>query len=379
MRWLLVLAALALWAGCEREGPPREPPPPDRPREQSQIPDQLQRLIGDASVSAADASAAASALTELRKSKLELSPRHAAAEQLAFGRGRLAQLATDQLVVRDTAKFAELARISLPAPRRVVELADGGLLAVGGDAVVRLEPRAKDPERYGRIPLFPESLVLADRRDARRIWVLHGFGSLLYRYGVGGDAGALETLEFLDLQGFDQGAFAALKDGSFLYTAGDKLRRFFHGGKRWELALPEGGRVWRLLTTRRIDQVWIGREGGTLELAEISAGGLRIVRAMKIGSAFDVASNDHELAVVEVESGEGARRWKLAVYDPSGKRRFEAALPGDPTPGAGEDWVGIVTRDKTLALSTYAPLVAVGGPGALSVWNTKSGARVHGP
>jgi hypothetical protein len=66
------------------------------------------------------------------------------------------------LVVRDTSGFAELARIPLSDPRRVVELADGALFAVGSDAVVRLDERAKDPERYGRIPLFPESLVLAD-------------------------------------------------------------------------------------------------------------------------------------------------------------------------------------------------------------------------
>jgi hypothetical protein len=379
MKWpAAAVLALAL-ASCDKDGPPREPPPPERPSQQPKITEQLQRLIGDASVDAADASAAASAVTELRASKLELAPRQTPSERLAFGKGRLAQLGAETLSVRETGGFSEVLRIALPAPRRVVELANGGLLAVGADAVVRLEPRAKEPERYGRIPLFPDSFVLGDRRDARRVWVLHAFGSMLYRYGVGGDAGAIETLEFLDLEGFDRRAFLALKDGSFLYTAGDKLRRFFVGGKRWDLALPEGSAVWRLLTTRRIDQIWLARDGGKLELAEISARGVRVVRALEVGHAFDVASNDQELAVVEVESGDGPRRWKLCVYDDSGKRRFEAPLAPDPALGAGEDWVRIVTRDKTLALSTHAPLVAVGGQGALSVWNTKTGARVHGP
>jgi hypothetical protein len=379
MRCPRVAAVLLIAAGCEREGPPREPPAPAQPRDESRAVEQLQRLLGDASLDAGDASAAASAVSELRKGKLELAPRQSAAERLAFGKGRLAQLGEDALLVFDTKSFGELLRLELPQPRRVIELAGGGLLALGADSVVRLDGRGKAPERYGRIPLFPDSLVLGDRSDERRVWVLHTFGSLLYRYAMGGDAGAIETLEFLDLEGFDQAAFAALKDGSFLYTAGGKLRRFFHGGKRWELPLSEGGEVWRILTTRRIDQVWIARAGGRLELTEISATGARVVRAFEIGPAFDIASNDHELAVVEMAKADGERRWKLAVYDASGKRRFEAALPPDPAPGAGEDWVRIVTRDKTLALSASAPLVAVGGPSALSVWNTRTGARLRGP
>lgn len=295
-----------------------------------------------------------------------------------FGKGRLAQLGSESLVVRDTQGFAKIVEAPLDDPRRAVELADGSLLGVGSDAVVRLDRREKSVERHARIPLFAESLVFGDRRDERRVWVLHSFGSLLYQYAIGGDGGSVTTLEFLDLEGFDQRAFCALKDGSFLYTAGDKLRRFFPGGKRWELTLPEGGEVWRLLTTRRIDRVWIARSGGKLELSQITRDGVRVVDSIEIADAFDVASNDREIAVVEVRNPEGkARRWTLVVYEPSGKRRFEADLPPDLSVGAGDSWVAAITRDKTLALSTHAPLVAVGGPSWLSMWNTMTGKRVY--
>jgi hypothetical protein len=387
MRPVIFGAMLACAAACERE-PSFEPPPrptePAGPKasDEPEIPKELRQLIGDASVGGADASAAAGAVAELRRTQLELAPRHTAAERLAFGKGRFAQLTTDALVVRDTTGFGEVVRLQLEGPRRVVELADGGLLGIGASGAVRLERGKKDPLTLGRIPLFPDSLVFGDRRDEARVWVLHSFGSLLYQYSFGGDAGAggVETLDFLDLEGFDQRAFAALKDGSFLYTAGDKLRRFFHGGKRWDLALPEGGKVWRLLTTRRIDQVWIAREGGALDLAQISATGVRVVRSVRIEHAFDVATNDKEIAAVRVQSEPGKpRRWSLAVHEPSGKLRFEAELPPEPPAGAGDSWVQAVTRDKTLALSSYAPLAAVGGPGWVAVWNTKTGKRVLSP
>ena len=378
-RWFL-LGMLVVALGCEKEGPPREPPPPARPAgSEPRIPEELRGLVGDASMAKADAAAAAGAIAELRRTKLELAPRKWSAERLAFGKGRLAQLGTDALVVRDTKDFGEVVRVPLEEPRRAVELADGSLLGVGASAVVRVDKKGKEIERYPRIPLFPESILFGDRRNEQRVWVLHSFGSLLYQYEIGGDAGGVTTLEFLDLEGFDQQAFAALKDGSFLYTSKAELRRFFPGGKRWELSLPEGPPVWRLLTTRRIDQVWIARGDGQLELAQIAQNGVRVVKSLKLERAFDIATNDKEIAVVHVENTEGKpRRWTLAVYDTGGKPRFEVELPGDPQVGAGDSWVSAVTRDKTVALSERSSHVAVGGPGWLGVWDTKTKKRVYG-
>jgi hypothetical protein len=372
----LVTLAFALAGACDKKGPPDEPPPPERPpRIQSSRPENL--ALGDAGADA-DASAAAAAVAELRRTKLELSPRRTPAERIVFARKRFAQLGDDALIVHDVTGFGEIVRVPLKEPRRVVELADGSLLAAGAESVARLDQREKTPQMFGRIPLFAESLMFGDRRDEYRLWVLHAFGSLLYQYAVGGDAGSVETLEFLDLEGFDQRAFCALKDGSFLYTAGDKLKRFFHGGKRWELTLTEGPEVWRLLTTRRIDQVWLARSDGRFELTQISAEGARLVRFIELKDAFDVASNDQEIAAVHVRQQPGKSRvWQLVIYDLQGKQRFVRELPPDPKLNASDDWVKLVTRDKTLALSQHAPLVAVGGPSWVSVWNTKTGTQVH--
>jgi hypothetical protein len=176
-----------------------------------------------------------------------------------------------------------------------------------------LDGRARIPSASGRIR-FSESLVLADRRDERRVWVLHAFGSLLYQYGIDGDAGSVQTLEFLDLEGFDKGAFAALKDGSFLYTAGNQLIRFFPGGKRTKLALPEGASVWRLLTTRASSD--LDRACDASSISSDPAAGARVARLLELRM---FRRRQQRPGARSPSRRVTARRdWSLVVYDASG-------------------------------------------------------------
>jgi hypothetical protein len=379
----LVLAAVLSGAACEE----RAPAPPDRPSE----PERPARLDLDAAVGEVedagelDAGAEARRLVaELRRSKLDVAPRRVPTQRLAFGKNRLAQLTENELVVRDTKDWKELARVAVSGARRVGTLADGSVLAAGVSDVWHVPRDPKKAERFSRVPLFPDSLLLGDRRDKKKLWVHHGIDPTLYPYELG-EAGRLETLDFVELPKADQKAFAQLKDGSYVYTAGSKLERFFPGGRRWSLALPPGADVWRILTTRRLDRIWLALADGKLTLMELGESTLAEKKSLDVSGAFDLASNDAEIAVLALEresSEAGAaaprRAWKLLVIDVDGNERMATALPLGGTT-SGDDWVRELTKNRGVVLSTSEPLVAVGGPSWLAVWRTRDGKQVLAP
>ena len=326
---------------------------------------------------ALDGGAARKVLSELRSDKLELNARRVPAERVAFVHGRLAVLTSDALVVRDTKSWKEIAKVPALEPRRVIGLADGSVLAASKDDVTTLAPRKNEVTRTSRIPLFPESVLFPDLRKERRMWVLHGFDPTLYGYEIEDD-GKLNTLDFIELKDFDLKAFTALKDGSFLYTTKKGLRRFFPGGRAENVSLPEGPGVWRLLTTRRIDQVWVAREGGTFELLGIAGGKGQVVRSLTLPSAYDVATSNTAIAILRLERSDKKRHFALRVVDADGKQLMEQELPLSKAPGDGEDWVEQITKNRAVAIAPKEPLVAVGGPTWLSVWNYKTQKRVYG-
>jgi hypothetical protein len=172
----------------------------------------------------------------------------------------------------------------------------------------------------------------------------------------------------------------SLKDGSFLYGAGHELRRIFAGGKQTSFSLPHpDAKLWRLLPTRRVDAVWAIWRDGRAELVQF-APEVHILTTLELPTLpFDVASNDDALATVRVVQGGGQkRRYTLLVLDEHGKELLSAELPGDPAPGTGEDWVGSVTRNKSIAMSSKPSLVAVGGPSFVAVWDVATGKQVFG-
>jgi hypothetical protein len=176
-----------------------------------------------------------------------------------------------------------------------------------------------------------------------------------------------------------------LKDGSFVYTAKEKLKRFYPGGKSWTLALPPGGEVWRILTTRRLDEVWVARSDGRLDLLRLAEGALTTVRSLEAKGAFDIASNDSELAILKLEStapaGDGGvtRVWRLSVFDDAGKGKLARELPFSLSEAADESWVREVTKNRAVVLSSYGPHVAVGGAEEVTVFDYKTGDKLLGP
>lgn len=345
----------------------------------SGVPKDLARLLRDAGPRKRGDKLVQKEIARIRERKLLLAPRRVPEQRIQFGRSRLGQLTDRALVVRDAKDFHERAKVTIADPRRLIVLADRSFLALGATASYRLRPGKKHADTLPRVTLFPSSVAIADRADSNRLWVLHGFDETLYQYQLEKTIGSMMGMgDFIELKGFNHEALGALKDGSFLYTTKNGFTRFYAKGKPHELAaLPGKGKVWRLLTTKRLDRVWVARGNGELVLAQLGAT-LHVVRTIKLSPMlFDIASNDSYLAALRVEQADGgARSWQLVVYDADGKQRLAATLPPEATPPPGEDWVRAVTRNRSVSLAPHAPLVAVGGPGALWVWNVKTGRRV---
>ena len=382
---LLALVALTeLGLGCEK-GPPD---PPERP---THLP--AKRIAPDKPLEERSEDAASpgealvtSAVASIRESSLELPARALPAQRISFGRGRLAQLTESELVVRELSSWSIVARLPMRDARGVLELADGSLLAASADGLHRLPPNAKTFDRFPLVTLLPGAEIVADRRDRERLWVLQTVSPSLYRYELSSgtpDGGSplpslslLAPSAFSELSGPRPDAFVSLKDGSFLYGSGHELRRTFGiGGKstRIELAAHSPG-ILRLLVPRRVDQVWVVFRDGHAELVQIGVGHL-VIRKLELGAGlFDMATNDDKLGMIRAErSDAGSRSFTLSVIDDRGNPKLTAPLPSEPAPGDDDDWVKAVTRNKTIAMSTNPPLVAVGGPTWLAVWDLKTG------
>ncbi len=366
---LVAVFVCSLVTGCRCDGD--GPPPPERQERPS-----IELSDGGLAVpSAAPSSSAAEAFVDkLRSQKLDIVARRVPLQRIAFGKGRLAQLTDSALVIRDTKAFDEITRVPVAGPRRLATLADGSSIVAAESNVLRVPKDPKKIETFGRIPLFVESVIFPDRRKDDQVWVAHGIDTTLYPYAFG-EAGHLDTLDFIELPDFDQKGIALLKDGSFVYTAKQKLKRFFPKGKSWTLELPSGAEVWRILTTRRIDEVWIARSDGRLDLAQIAQGALTVVRSLEVPGAFDIASNDSELAILRLENATGGRVWRLSVLDGGGKQQLSVTLPFSLAPGAGESWVREVTKNRSLVLSSYGPFVGVGGAEEVTVYNYRTGLK----
>jgi hypothetical protein len=302
-------------------------------------------------------------------------PRSVPAERLAFGRDRLGQLTAAALVVRDTRSFQVVVELPLEAPRRLVGLGDGSLLVAGGERVFRLPKAAARPEEHGRVTLFADSAILPDARDARRLWVAHPGDRTLYLYQLEdrGPPGMLPFEQLLPVEGCDGRGLTTLGDGSFACTTAAGLRHFWPEGKRVDLPLPPAsGGVWRLLPTNRIDQVWVAREKGKLELYQLGAAAAPLRTLELRDQPIDIAAQGKSVAVVSVAHPRGeARRWSILVLDEQGKELMQAVIPGAENVAA-DDWVAKLLLDRSVVLSRDEAQVAVGGPSSLAVWDIAS-------
>ncbi len=378
MRALPILGALLLAApGCDRlaaltfDRPP--PPPPPAASGAGRTPTE------GPSVRALDGGAPARAALPLDpkvRRSMKLSPRAAAQPGLVFAKGRIGVLARDALVVRDTVHFTEALRLPLDRPRALAVLADGSLLAADSSRALWLLPHDTKARSLPRIPLFPESTLFADRRRADRIWVLPGFGSTLFGFDLApSPLGMLPTKEWVELDGYDHRALGSLRDGSFLYSTSAGLRQFY-GPKKKDAIQGDARDAFRLLPASRPDTVWI-LAGQGARLFRLVAGKLFRLHAVELATTpYDADAAGEYLAVLEL-SQPSDQPWSfvLEVFDVAGKRRLRETLPAEES--LDESWLLTMTRNRRLALSADPPMVAVGGPESLTVWQADKGTRIY--
>jgi hypothetical protein len=380
LSWAVML--LGFLGACDREGPPRPTPPrrPATPRPSISARASLERALPDVSAPAV-ARPVPSSLVEFRRRNLGLIPRRYPAGRLAFGRGRIGQLTSEALVVRSLSDFGVVGSQPVAAPRQLLGLTDGSLMAVGRDQVFRLPPGTTRFEEHRRATLFADSTLIADARDAQRFWVAHPGTDQLYLYLLGGAEDlVLPFAQLLPIQDCDHQALASLADGSFVCTTRRGIRHFWAEGKHEELVFtrPESG-IWRLVPARRIDQVWAAGNDRKLELYQLSRRA-ELVRTLDLpDQPLDVAARGQLLALVTVFHVPGQpREWALRVLDDAGHPRFTQPLPASEDL-TRDDWVARVLEDRSVVLSMDGSRVAVGGPRLLMVWETATGHRVYPP
>ncbi len=364
----LLLAGLLLLACEDKSNPPVDPP-----RSSSATRPELTVLDGAAGASDA-AAAAAAVIAELRRDKLSLAPRSRATGSIVFGRGRVIQLATEALTIRDAKEGKEVLKLEVAGGRLVTLLRDGSVLALLEKETLSIEPRKNEVSRYSRVALFPESRVFADPLVDRRFYVVHAFDPTLYGYEITEDQ-KISTLDFVDMPEFDGRVFTSLKDGSFLYSTATGLQRFFLKGKAQAYAIEDPKQVWRVATARRLDRVWLARDDGSLELRELTAKTPRLIQRIDVKDPIDVASSDAGIAVLRLAPAEGGRHFQVEFFDESTERRFTSHLALDEASGSGEGWVRDVLRNRGIMLTDDGALLAVGGPSELHVWNVRSGKK----
>ena len=92
---------------------------------------------------------------------------------------------------------------------------------------------------------------------------------------------------------------------------------------------------------------------------------------------FDVVADGPYLAVLELLQP-SLSRWTmlLEVFDIDGKRHLKEPLTTEESFDP-EQWFKILKRNRRLALVAEPPMVAVGGPEELHVWDAETGKRLR--
>jgi hypothetical protein len=305
---------------------------------------------------------------------MRLAPTTTPSSHIAFGKGRLAVLGGDALVVRDVKELAEVVRVELSGAHAVTTLADGSFYVDGASGGLRLLPHDVKALRVPRLPFLPSSTLFADRRRPDRVWVLPGRGGALFAYDLVAERALLTPEAWVDLDGWDHHAFGSLRDGSFLYTSGPVFRQFY-GPKKKESVEGDVRGTFRILPASRPDTVWVLAEQKA-RLCRLLEG--KLIRLLSVDletSPYVMDADGEYLAVLELaQTTDTPWSFVLEVFDVRGKRRLRATLPADES--FDSDWLSRLTRDRGLALSADPPLVAVGGPGSLSVWAADTGKPV---
>ncbi|HEY4103945.1 MAG TPA: hypothetical protein VGM44_08640 [Polyangiaceae bacterium] len=362
----------ALIVGCEqRPHPPHKPPPhasssalPLGPLEPPPAPSMLLPI--------------AEALEEVHDKKAAIVPPHDETSRLAFGKGRLAQAEAQKVVFRDTKDGSAIAESELGAVRAVGVGVDGSLFALGLSSGVRLEPKLTKPRTFPHVAFFPGAALFPDLEDPSHFYVYYGAEAELFHFPFEAEGGAFLPIEDRFSLAGCVGAPALTHDGAFLCATEDGVERRAPRGRETRFKWPKGVKdVVRLLPAKRLDDFFaLTQRGGVVHL-RLEQGLPALDRFQLPAPPFAAAANDEALAFVLVSApaeGKG-RHFTLLVTDFGGQERFKIELESKPAP-PGEDWIKAVIGDKNLAISSFEPLVAVGGADAVTVWDYARAAPV---
>jgi hypothetical protein len=308
--------------------------------------------------------------------RMKLPPRRSHVSSLAFGKGRLGQIAGDELIVRDGATYRVELKFEVHKPRVVAPLADGSLLCPGEKRTLRLLWHDQKPRLYPPIPNLPGFQIFADRVDAERMWSISASGKTLFGYALAeGRGDLLAPKEWVELDGFDRRAFGLLRDGSFVYSTNSGFTRFRGTGRKEPLQAISTAVV-RVLPGSRPDTVWLLHLDRRASLHSLVGGKLARLETVTLeADPFDADSAGRFLAVLELDQpSDGPWTFVLEVFDVSGKRQFREALP--TVESLDQDWIERLTENRGLALSSDPPRVAIGGPTELTVFDARNGTKV---
>jgi hypothetical protein len=306
---------------------------------------------------------------------------------LAFGKGIFGQLTESAFRSFDTDGFRPLGSEPLDGPRALVTLADGALLAVGATTLLRWEPGQKRPTRLPKPMLLPQARLFADAQQPDQIWVFDAGGpsTELSKYQLPGRAREPaapqnvllpETTVTFGLPRL--GAFGATREGVWLYVspteagkAGAPLRveRLSPGGLRLPgLQLPQRPRPTWVLPARRLDQsVWVEATGrATRVLVSPTYKELQVVPLA--GRAVAAASGNEGRLVAVVEVTGPGPKFELELLDQDLAPIARVALAAD-APTGSEGWERVVTENQAVAVAAREPMVAVGGPARVTIFD----------
>jgi len=317
----------------------------------------------------------ASALEEARE-RVEILPPRDPPQMLAFGKGRIAQLAGSKVVFRDTSEGAVIAESELGAARAVTVGIDASLCALGLSSGARLEPQLKKPRSFPHVAFFPGAALFPDLEDARHFYVYYAAPPQLFHYPFEAEAGPFLPIEDRFPLSGCVATPVLTHDGAFLCLTADGVERRAPRGREAHFKWPTGVKAGaRLLPGKRLDELFSATRSGEVTHLRMQAGFPVLGRFQLPQPLFAAAANEEALAFVLVSAPGGPRHFSLLVTDFDGQERFKADLPSRPTPPS-DDWLDALTGDENLAISGFEPLVAVGGPGALRVWDYAKGALV---
>jgi len=310
---------------------------------------------------------------ELQAAKLSPPARRAHAPRIAFGKGVLARIRQADLQVFDAADFRLLETVAVDAPRAVLALADGALLVVAAQGLLRWEP-GKHVFVPSRPVLLPGAELYPDARATDLFWVFDGAASppTLSRFRFAPGAGSLLLPEQVIPIALPRGGtFGVTREGVWVYLSGGRGERYGPAGARLPaLSVPVSfGSAW-LLPARRLDQGVLLTEAGQVSRVLLSPSFKSLARVELTNAviAADVGNEGQLLAAVVV-SGAGPR-FSLVLRDQDLAALGQSPLPSDPPTGQ-PDWAQQVTRNQEVVVAPRQPRVAVGGPDRLTIFDER--------